>query len=123
MMESAFTGRWGEVYAARYFRDNGYRILSANYRTRFGEIDLVVSDYANLIFAEVKTRKDGIIASPAEAVIYQKQRRLTSAAMQYLNTFPTALVPRFDVIEVLLGEDGKPKTINHIKSAFEVVSK
>lgn len=60
----AVTGMWGEVFAARYLRDNGYEILSANYRTRLGEIDLVASDGIHIVFAEVKTRKDGVIAPP-----------------------------------------------------------
>jgi len=121
LSERAVTGLWGEVFAARYLRDNGFEILSANYRTRFGEIDLVVSDGINIVFAEVKTRKDGIIAPPAEAVNYAKQRRLSASAAQYLNSFKTALIPRFDVIEVYMGENEKPIEIKHIKSAFETV--
>jgi len=120
-MDSGFVGLWGEIFAARYMRDNGYQILSANYRTRLGEIDLVASDINSIIFVEVKTRKDGLIAPPSDAVNYAKQRRLSAAAAQYLNSYPTTLVPRFDVIEVYMGDDNKPKKINHIKSAFETV--
>ena len=119
--ERAITGLWGEVFAARYLRDNGYDILSANYRTRLGEIDLVVSDGANIIFAEVKTRNDNMIAPPADSVNYAKQRRLSASAAQYLNSFPTTLVPRFDVIEIYMGDNGRPSEIKHIKSAFETV--
>ena len=42
-MEINKTGVWGEVYAARYLRDNGFKIITANYRTRHGEIDIIAS--------------------------------------------------------------------------------
>lgn len=119
--ERMFTGLWGEIYAARYLRGNGYKILSANYRTRFGEIDIVASDDSCIIFVEVKSRKEGMIAPPAESVIYAKQRRISAAARQYLDSFPTQLVPRFDIIEIYMGGDSTPNEIKHIKSAFETV--
>ena len=53
---SKYTGAWGEVLAARYLRDRSYPILAANYRTRFGEIDIVSEENGILLFVEVKTR-------------------------------------------------------------------
>ena len=40
-MPSDLLGRWGESFAAEYLRKNHYTVVAANYRCRFGEIDLI----------------------------------------------------------------------------------
>lgn len=114
-----FSGIWGEIYAARFLRDKGFTILSANYRTRNGEIDLIAQDNAYIIFVEVKTRGKGAIAEPKEAAGYTKQKKLTATALEFLSDNPYELNSRFDVIEVFLGEEYKLKRINHIENAFD----
>ena len=52
-------GRLGERLAAEHLERLGYRIVARNYRTRFGELDLVVTDEEVLVFCEVKTRRSG----------------------------------------------------------------
>ena len=49
-MNRAMTGVYGELYAGRYLRDNGYSIVTANYRCRFGEIDIIASDKKYIAF-------------------------------------------------------------------------
>lgn len=115
---SEFTGALGEVLAARYLRDKGLDILSANYRSRFGEIDIVAADGDKIIFVEVKTRTGVPLTEPREAVHAEKQRRLSMAAAQYLRNEPPDTLSRFDVIEVYLDEDGKLQKLNHIPDAF-----
>ena len=61
-------GAWGEERAAKYLKKQGYRILERNYSCRFGEIDLIVSDRAYLVFVEVKLRKSDAFARAAEFV-------------------------------------------------------
>ena len=58
-MASDLLGRWGEGIAAEYLRRKRYTIAAANYRCRFGEIDLIAENRKYLIFVEVKLRKNG----------------------------------------------------------------
>lgn len=114
-----FTGALGEVLAARYLRDRGLPILAANYRTRFGEIDIVSQEKGLLLFVEVKTRSPGMIALPVESVDTEKQRKLSLAAAQYLRGEPPNTPSRFDIIEVYLDENQKCVEIRHVPNAFD----
>ena len=67
-MKAQELGRLGEQTAARALQKMGCRLLAMNYRTRFGEIDLIVQDGDTTVFVEVKTRKDASFAEAAEAV-------------------------------------------------------
>lgn len=116
---SEFSGALGEVYAARYLRDSGYRIVCANYRTRQGEIDIAAEKDGVLAFVEVKTRGEGMIALPAESVDTHKQKRIVLAAAQYLRNEPAGIRTRFDVIEVFLGADDALMDVHHIRNAFD----
>lgn len=94
-------GHKGEAIAARYYQTNGYLLLGHNYRTRMGELDLILYREGQIVFAEVKTRAGKQIARPAEAVDAHKQQRLRLAAQIYLQNSPYADAPvRFDVVEV-----------------------
>ena len=112
-------GAAGEVLAARYLRDNGYEILGANYRSRFGEIDIIATDGTYIIFTEVKARAKNSFYLPREAVTAVKQRRILKTAMLFLQQHPTKKQPRFDVIEVIteVGDPMKVCELNHIKNA------
>lgn len=95
-------GHTGEAIAAKYYRQKGYLLLNHNYRTRMGELDLVLYKAGTLVFAEVKTRTSDKKAAPAAAVNYHKQQRLIAAAQHYLQQSPYAdAVIRFDVVEVM----------------------
>ena len=121
MTTTKLQGRWGEEKAAEYLRKKGYRITAMSYRTRMGEIDIIAENRKYLVFVEVKLRKSDTFAKAMEFVDRNKQRRLTLAAMQWLQHNPTALQPRFDVIEIYApsGMDTARPVINHIKNAFE----
>ncbi len=119
-MASLSKGAAGEVLAARFLRDNGYELLAANYRCRLGEIDIIATDGAYIIFVEVKTRQADARYLPREAVTSAKQQRLRATAMLYLQQHPTELALRFDVIEVTTAVD-KPMIapkIQHLQNAF-----
>ena len=116
---STLNGVWGEIYAARYLRENGFLIRTANYRTRLGEIDIIAEENHELLFVEVKTRSEGMLAQPMESVDRNKQRRLTLAAQQYLKAEPAGVRTRFDVIEVYLGADDELRDLRHIQDAFD----
>ena len=113
-------GRWGEDRAAAYLRRKWYRIVERNYTTRYGEIDLIARNARYLVFAEVKLRKDDRFAAAREFVTAAKQERLRRTAELYLAEHPTALQPRFDVIEIYApqGEKTRFPGINHLRDAF-----
>ncbi|MBU5451679.1 YraN family protein [Pseudoflavonifractor sp. MSJ-30] len=114
-------GPWGEAQAADYLRRKGYTLVAANYRCRFGEIDLIVRNRRYLVFVEVKLRKSAGFAQAREFVDFRKQQRIRATASMYLSRYPTSLQPRFDVIEIYApqGMETKKLTINHLEDAFE----
>ncbi|MBC8535605.1 YraN family protein [Feifania hominis] len=120
-MDARRRGQLGELEAMRYLERRGYRLVEPNFRCRLGEIDLIVRRDEFLVFVEVKTRGEGALAQPAEAVTASKRRRIRSAALFYLSSHDCFLQPRFDVVEVLLGAGDRPEVckIRHIENAFE----
>ncbi len=117
--EQAARGARGEALAALYYERRGYRVLERNFRTRQGEIDVIVHKGDTLVFAEIKTRGGSAIAQPREFVTAQKQRRLILAARRYLLLHPqwAESFLRFDVVEIILPEQGRP-LLRCIENAF-----
>ena len=115
------TGVWGEVFAARYLRDNGYEILSSNYVCRFGELDIVAYKNKTVCFVEVKARNKNTGIRPMEAVDEGKQKRLEMAAKSFLSAVKIDAVTRFDVCEVYLDDNHSLCSINYIENAFQVM--
>ena len=112
-------GHTGEAVAAKYYRQRGYLLLNHNYRTRMGELDLILYKDGGLVFAEVKTRTSAAKARPADSVDSRKQRRLISAAQFYLQHSPYADAPvRFDVVEVMPVDGGW--RVHCIQNAFQL---
>ncbi|MBQ7435771.1 MAG: YraN family protein [Oscillospiraceae bacterium] len=100
--ERAALGALGERLASEHLERQGYRILERNFRCRMGEIDLIARRGGELVFAEVKLRKDASHGEAREFVTAAKQRKLLLTAEYYLSARPWAqdLQARFDVIEV-----------------------
>jgi len=115
------TGIKGEEEAARFLARCGYAILDKNVRTRAGEIDLVAKEGKTLVFVEVKTRKDLAGDPPQAAVNTRKQNRLGKLAHGYLKQKRMREIPcRFDVVSVIVNDEGGVKAIRHIPNAFSV---
>ena len=121
MGQNNIVGAWGESLAWEFLRKKKYKLVAVNYRTRYGEIDLIVADRKYLVFVEVKTRKSAVFARASDFVDYRKQNRLKATAEIFLSQYQTELQPRFDVIEVYLpqGVDTKKPEINHMEDAFQ----
>ena len=117
---SRLLGRWGEALAADHLSRAGYQIVAANWRSRFGEIDLIAADREYLCFVEVKLRKSAAFGGAGEVVDRRKQDKLRLTAELYLSRYPTRLQPRFDVIEIYApqGTDTKAPCVRHIENAF-----
>ena len=121
MGRNNLTGAWGEALAAQYLQKKRFKIIATNYRTRFGEIDLIAANRHFLVFVEVKLRKSDKFASAFEYVDSRKQARIRTTAELYLSEFPTDLQPRFDVIEIYApeGTDTRNPEIHHMEDAFQ----
>lgn len=120
-MPSDLLGHWGESFAAEYLRKNHYTVVAANYRCRFGEIDLIAENRDYLVFVEVKLRKSAAFAEALEFVDRHKQERIRRTAELYLCEHPEQTKqPRFDVIEVYapFGTETKRPEIRHLEDAF-----
>ena len=115
------TGILGEGYVAKFLKKRGYTILAKNYRTRFGEIDIVARDSKFVVFVEVKTRDRFGLSHPLEAITPSKQRKVTLAAESFLQCFSGELQPRFDVAAVYT-QDGKIVDMDYIQNAFSPAS-
>ena len=111
-------GIWGETYAARYMRDNGYELLAGNFRSRFGEIDIVGRKDGYLCFVEVKTSNEKAISTPKEAVDYEKQQNIIATSKLYIQAYGYPEQPRFDVCEVIIDSENKLLNLNYIENAF-----
>lgn len=113
-MNTQLAGREGEARAAQYLRRRGWTVLDANYRSRFGEIDLIARKRNTVAFVEVKLRRDARFAAAAEAVTPRKQEKLRLTAQQWIAEHGDALDLRFDIIEIYTASG----EINHIENAF-----
>ena len=90
----------------------GYRIVGMNYRTPYGEADIVAQDGDTYVFCEVKTRESGTFGTAAEAVSADKRRRYIQIARYFQMRAGCETGIRFDVAEVY------PDRIVHIPNAF-----
>ncbi len=107
-------GEAGEQYAIEMLKDAGMQLIARNYRTRQGEIDIIMKEKDTLVFVEVRYRKNSAYGGGAESVDYKKQQRLIKTAQAYLQQNAFSGPCRFDVIA--LSSDQQP---NWIKNAFE----
>ncbi len=117
--ENLLLGKTGEETAVSLLKENGYKILARNFKTKIGEIDIIARDKDTISFVEVKTRHSDKFGLPQEAISSSKQRQISKAALAYLkdNNLLNKKA-RFDVISVILSGD-EPK-IDLIKNAFEL---
>ena len=96
-------GKKGEQLVEEYLKKQGCKILKRNYRTPFGEADLIVEDGDEIAFVEVKTRESFAYGTPAEAVGKAKQKRYKKIAEYYWLRTGEEPNARFDVAEVYAG--------------------
>ena len=113
-------GAWGEQKAAEYLMHKGFALIERNYRSRYGEIDLVMENDSYLVFVEVKLRKSDRYGTPAEYVTRSKQEKLRNTALMYLQSHEVDKQPRFDVIEIYAprGMRTDPVPVHHIVNEF-----
>ena len=115
---SAAIGDKGERAALACYLKKGFSKVERNYRSRYGEIDIIVKNEEYLVFVEVKTRNTHSLTRPSEAVDRRKQHKLGKTAFSYMTKHPSMLQPRFDVAEVFY-ENGL-FYVNIIENAFSL---
>lgn len=109
------TGAQAEQLAADYLQRQGLRLIAKNYRSRFGEIDLILYDKKVLVFVEVRLRRNADFGGAAASIDERKQAKLITTAQQYLTTLPTIPPCRFDA--VLLDGNGQIEWLKHAFTA------
>lgn len=117
MGKTQVTGNSGEEMTAEFLKGRGYIISARNYRSRFGEIDVIAENNENILFVEVKTRSLNSKILPREFVGKNKQRKIAVTAGIYLQHNASGLQPRFDVAEVYVNPDGS-RHLKYIENAF-----
>lgn len=111
-------GQRGEDIAARYLRRQGYKILERNARFGKYEIDIIAREGDTIAFVEVKTRRSNDLTAPEDSIGYTKQRHIQNAAECYCARHPDPeMYYRFDVVSVILPDEGKP-TVTLLRNAF-----
>ncbi len=119
MSDRRAVGRAYEDRAARFLSACGYELVERNFTSRYGEIDLICRDGDTLVFVEVKMRRPSSYGTAEEAVSRTKQRRLITAAEEYLQkSGASEVAARFDVVAIdePAGDD---RSIRLIKNAIE----
>ena len=112
-MKTKERGDAGERRACEILRDAGYLIVARNWRTRFGEIDIVARDGETLVFVEVKMRSCEGFGGPEAALTPAKQRRIIAAASEFLAQTRAEVPVRFDLVAI------GPGGVRIVRDAFE----
>jgi len=115
-------GALGEQLAAEHLIRRGFEIVDRNYRTRWGELDIVAFDGRTLAFCEVKTRRASPSSgNPLDAVRSIKRAQVRKMAGRWLverTNRPRADTLRFDAIGVTVDRAGRLLTLEHLEGAF-----
>ncbi len=112
------TGQLAEKQACDYLQRQGLRLIECNYRTRAGEIDLIMQDKEDIVFIEVRLRNNRHFGSGIDSIDYSKQQKIVKTAMHYLSEkqLLDTVNCRFDVIGISYRQ---PKVeIEWIQDAF-----
>ena len=115
-------GRVGEALAEAHFHRLGFRTLASNYRTRYGELDLVLADEADatIVFCEVKSRRAGS-GDPWDNLHERKRKQVRRMAAVWLTEVqdrPFGAELRFDAVGVTLDGRGELVRLDHLEAAF-----
>ncbi len=111
-------GSWGESVALAYLEGKGYQLVQRNYRTRFGEIDLILKKDDLTVFVEVKTRSGLGFGFPEEAVTANKQAHLLEAIQAYWLNINQEGAWQVDVVAVIGRPGGAAPQIAHFENAI-----
>lgn len=110
-------GQKGESIAADYLEKKGYIILERNFRTPYGEIDLICKQANVIIFVEVKSRTNRSLGPPEISITSRKAGHLRGAAEYFIQQHPELTNDwRIDAVTILIGPDNSPPSIDHFEN-------
>lgn len=111
-------GRLGERLALNFLQQQGLRLVEANFRLRFGEVDLIMQDGDTLVFVEVKYRSSERFGTSIEQVTPTKMKKIKLVAQAYLQRYQGEVAAvRFDVVGI--SPRGTGYGFNWVKGAFQ----
>jgi putative endonuclease len=105
-----------EQLASQYLQQQGLKLMVQNYRSRFGEIDLIMRDGTTVVFVEVRLRRNAGFGGAAASIDARKQKRIISTAQQFLAGLAQVPPCRFDAV---LFDDVQGRNIQWLKNAFD----
>jgi putative endonuclease len=112
-------GRLGEALAGAFLNDKGYTILERNWRTPYGEIDVVAKQGESIVFVEVKTRSSKGLGPPEISITPRKAEHMRSSAEYYIQQHPETNADwRIDLITIQLQSDDSPAIIDHFENVL-----
>lgn len=106
------TGVRGEKMAEEFLLQQGFKLIERNFRSRFGEIDLIMNDGNAVVFVEVKYRNTNSYGQAGDAVNFHKMRKIVKTAEHFIIKNSIKALCRFDVVSI------NGKIMEHIKNAF-----
>jgi putative endonuclease len=109
-------GAQAEQLAVQYLQQQGLKLIAQNYRSRFGEIDLIMRDGTTVVFVEVRLRRNAGFGGAAASIDVRKQQRIISTAQHYLAALPRIPACRFDVV---LMDDVERSNLQWLRNAFD----
>jgi len=110
-------GLEAEDLALGYLQQQGLSLLERNYRSRYGEIDLIMRDQQHIVFVEVRFRSSQRYGGAISSVDIHKQRKLIKCAQQYIANTPSRLGFRFDVLAI--SPSSQQHDIQWLTNAFD----
>lgn len=111
-------GHAGELAALGHLKDQGFRILARDWRSRIGQIDIVAEEGDTLVIVEVKARRGVAFGLPEEAVDARKRQKLRMLLETYKSATKRQKQPcRIDVLGLLLDQHLAVIRCEHIRDA------
>lgn len=118
MSQSYDLGKLGEELAVRHLQQEGCTILQTRWRHHHLELDIIATNGAEIIIAEVKTRSTQEFGDPLDSIDHKKILRIVRATDAYLKQNYIHLPYRFDLFAILIHPDGTVAELRHLEDAF-----
>jgi putative endonuclease len=104
--------------ATEYLEKKGYKIRERNFRTRFGEVDIICLDGQTLVFVEVKTKIGHDFGEPEEMVNKRKLSQVKKMGEMYLQDNGLNVACRVDVVAIVLTKDSEVERLEHYQGVY-----
>ena len=113
-------GKIGENVAVKFLSKKGYEILEKNFKSLFGEVDLIARKDDSIVFIEVKTRTSDSFGPPYLSVTKDKLRHIVNSALCYLR-MKGALGSnwRIDIVSIEMMDEKIIKNIELFENVYE----